>query len=91
MKLKGAYIALITFALHLVVGPLIKVGDPIGTGGSTGLMSIPSLKLGGYVFSRTQLIPWYFVALLISFLISYTSCSLQNNFFFDWIRLYRSS
>ena len=69
MKLKGAYIALITFALHLVVGPLIKVGDPIGTGGSTGLMSIPTLKLGGYIFSRTQLIPWYFVALVISFLI----------------------
>ena len=72
MKLKGAYIALITFALHLVVGPLIKVGDPIGTGGSTGLMSIPVLKLGGYVFSRTQLIPWYYVALVISFLILLT-------------------
>jgi len=69
MKLKGAYIALITWALHLVVGPLIKVADPIGTGGSTGLMSIPVLNLGGYAFTRTQLIPWYYVSFVISFLI----------------------
>lgn len=69
MRLKGAYIALITWALHLVMAPLIKVGGAIGTGGSTGLMSIPPLKLGGYVFSRVQLIPWYYTALVISFLL----------------------
>ncbi len=69
MKLKGAYIALITFALHLVVAPMIKVADPLGTGGSTGLMSIPSLTFGTYTFSRTDLIPWYYAALVISFLI----------------------
>lgn len=69
MKLKGAYIALITFALHLVVAPMIKVADPLGTGGSTGLMFIPSLSLGAYTFSRTDLIPWYYTALVISFLV----------------------
>ncbi|MEJ2729017.1 MAG: branched-chain amino acid ABC transporter permease [Deltaproteobacteria bacterium] len=69
MKLKGAYIALITFALHLVVAPMIKVADPLGTGGSTGLMSIPKLNLGAYTFSRTDLIPWYYTALVISFLV----------------------
>jgi branched-chain amino acid transport system permease protein len=69
MKLKGAYIALITFALHLVVAPMIKVAGPLGTGGSTGLMSIPSLNLGAYTFSRTDLIPWYYAALVISFLV----------------------
>ncbi|MDX1707401.1 MAG: branched-chain amino acid ABC transporter permease [Desulfobacterales bacterium] len=69
MKLKGAYIALITFALHLVVAPMIKVADPLGTGGSTGLMSIPKLSLGAYTFSRTDLIPWYYTALAISFLV----------------------
>jgi branched-chain amino acid transport system permease protein len=69
MKLKGAYIALITFALHLVVAPMIKVADPLGTGGSTGLMSIPSLSLGAYTFSRTDLIPWYYTVLVISFLV----------------------
>jgi branched-chain amino acid transport system permease protein len=69
MKLKGAYIALITFALHLVVAPMIKVADPLGTGGSTGLMSIPKLSLGVYTFSRTDLIPWYYTALVISFLV----------------------
>jgi branched-chain amino acid transport system permease protein len=69
MKLKGAYIALITFALHLVVAPMIKVADPLGTGGSTGLMSIPSLSLGAYTFSRTDLIPWYYAVFVISFLV----------------------
>ena len=69
MKLKGAYIALITFALHLVVAPMIKVADPLGTGGSTGLMSIPSLNIGAYTFSRTDLIPWYYAAFIISFLV----------------------
>jgi branched-chain amino acid transport system permease protein len=69
MKLKGAYIALITFALHLVVAPMIKVADPLGTGGSTGLMSIPKLSIGAYTFSRTDLIPWYYTALVISFLV----------------------
>lgn len=69
MKLKGAYIALITFALHLVVAPMIKVAGPLGTGGSTGLMSIPSLNLGAYTFSRTDLIPWYYAAFIISFLV----------------------
>ena len=69
MKLKGAYIALITFGLHLVVAPMIKVADPLGTGGSTGLMSIPSLSLGAYTFSRTDLIPWYYTVLVISFLV----------------------
>jgi len=69
MRLKGAYVALITWALHLVLGPIIKVADPLGTGGSTGLMAIPSLSLGGYVFSRTSLLPWYYTGLVLSFII----------------------
>jgi branched-chain amino acid transport system permease protein len=69
MRLKGSYIALITWALHLVMGPMIKVAEPLGTGGSTGLMSIPSIKLGTFVFSRTDLLPWYYTGLVISFLI----------------------
>ena len=69
MRLKGSYIALITWALHLVLGPIIKVAEPLGTGGSTGLMSIPSIKIGTLVFSRTSLLPWYYTGLVISFLI----------------------
>ena len=69
MRLKGSYIALITWALHLVLGPMIKVAEPLGTGGSTGLMSIPSIKIGSFVFSRTELLPWYYTGLVISFLI----------------------
>lgn len=69
MRLKGAYIALITWALHLVTGPMIKVAEPLGTGGSTGLMEIPPLRIGGYVFSRISLMPWYYVCLIISFIL----------------------
>jgi branched-chain amino acid transport system permease protein len=69
MRLKGSYIALITWALHLVMGPMIKVAGPLGTGGSTGLMEIPSLGIGGFILSRTSLIPWYYAGLVLSFLI----------------------
>jgi branched-chain amino acid transport system permease protein len=69
MRLKGAYIALITWALHLVLGPMIKVAEPLGTGGSTGLMAIPSLKIGSVVLDRTSLLPWYYVGLILSFMI----------------------
>jgi branched-chain amino acid transport system permease protein len=69
MRLKGSYIALITWALHLVLGPVIKVADPLGTGGSTGLMTIPTLEIGGFVFSRISLVPWYYAGLVLSFLV----------------------
>jgi branched-chain amino acid transport system permease protein len=69
MRLKGAYIALITWALHLVLGPMIKVAEPLGTGGSTGLMAIPSLKIGAVVLGRTSLLPWYYIGLILSFMI----------------------
>jgi branched-chain amino acid transport system permease protein len=69
MRLKGAYIALITWALHLVLGPMIKVAESLGTGGSTGLMSIPSLKIGTVVLSRTSLLPWYYIGLILSFMV----------------------
>ena len=69
MRLKGSYIALITWALHLVLGPMLKVAEPLGTGGSTGLMEIPTLAIGGFVFSRTSLIPWYYAGLVLSFLV----------------------
>jgi len=69
MRLKGSYIALITWALHLVMGPMIKVAGPLGTGGSTGLMEIPSLGIGGFILSRTSLMPWYYAGLVLSFLI----------------------
>jgi len=70
LRLKGTYIALVTFALHLILAPLFlsDLGRAIGTGGSLGLLYIPPLQLGGYTFSAFDKVPWFYVALAISFL-----------------------
>jgi len=70
LRLKGTYIALVTFAFHMILTPLFlsDVGRAIGTGGSLGLLSIPPLQLGGYTFSAFDKVPWFYVALAISFL-----------------------
>ena len=70
LRLKGTYIALVTFALHMILTPLFlsDVGRAIGTGGSLGLLYIPSLQLGGYTFTAFDKVPWFYVALAISFL-----------------------
>jgi len=68
LRFKGVYIGLVTFCLHLILEPLIMIGRSIGTGGSTGLLGIPPLKVGGYTFSALEKVPWFYVALAISFL-----------------------
>lgn len=71
LKLKGAYIALITFALHLILSPLIcgPLGRLIGTGGHQGLLGVPPLKFGGYIFGPQALIPWYYTVVVLTFII----------------------
>jgi branched-chain amino acid transport system permease protein len=76
LRLKGAYVALVTFAVHMILEPLLKsdLGRSVGTGGTQGLLSIPSLKLGSYHFSHLELVPWFYTAFgiaLISLLIIY--------------------
>ncbi len=70
LRLKGTYIALVTFALHMILTPLFlsNVGRAMGTGGSLGLLHIPPLQLGGYTFSAFDKVPWFYVALAISFI-----------------------
>lgn len=71
LKLKGAYIALVTFALHLILTPLIcgPFGRLIGTGGHQGLLDIPPLKIGSYVLKTLDLVPWYYIAVALTFII----------------------
>jgi len=71
LRLKAAYVALLTFALHMILEPLLKsdIGRAIGTGGSQGLLNVAPLSIGGYTFSSLELVPWYYAALAISFLL----------------------
>lgn len=63
LRLKGEYIALFTFAVHLALPPLIQQGKAIGMGGNSGLLGIPWLNLFGYQVSSIDRMTWYWVSL----------------------------
>ena len=69
LRLKGSYVALVTFGFHMMLIPLINsnVGRAIGTGGAQGLIAIPPLYVGGYTFQPLNLVPWFYVVWGISF------------------------
>lgn len=81
LKLKGIYIALMTLAFYEVIGPLIVVGRPVGTGGQQGLYPIPPLTIGNYVFNSSQLAPWYYVAFGIFVVFLFVIFRLVNSHF----------
>ncbi len=62
LRLRGMYVGMVTFAVHLVLPLLARAGREIGTGGSWGLSSIAPLYVGEYTFSSLELVPWYYVA-----------------------------
>jgi branched-chain amino acid transport system permease protein len=68
LRLKGSYIALVTFAVHMILEPFLKsdVGRAIGTGGPQGILSIAPLKLFGYTYSSLEPVPWFYTAFFIS-------------------------
>ena len=68
LRLKGAYVALLTFALQMILKPFLQseIGRAIGTGGTQGLLTIPPLSIGGYTFSSMEPVPWFYVTLGIS-------------------------
>ncbi|MCJ7625216.1 MAG: branched-chain amino acid ABC transporter permease [Anaerolineaceae bacterium] len=68
LRLQGMYLAIVTFSLQFVLPTLIVYAGPgkfenFSTGGSWGLERIPSPSLFGYVFSRQELVPWYYLSL----------------------------
>ena len=65
LRLRGVYVALVTFAFHLVLVPLIKLGGPIGTGGAMNLMGVPPLTVSGYTFTVSDKIPWFYLLLVV--------------------------
>lgn len=66
LRLKGFYIAIVTFSLHLSLTPLIYIGKPIGTNGVTSLTGIPLLRFGNYIFDSMDRRAFYYAALIVS-------------------------
>ncbi|MEM9278472.1 MAG: branched-chain amino acid ABC transporter permease [Pseudomonadota bacterium] len=66
LRLKGEYVALFTFAIHLALPPIIQQGKAIGMGGNTGLLGIPWLDLFGYRVSPIDKLTWYWFTLALS-------------------------
>ena len=72
LRLRGEYVALFTFAVHLALPSLIRQARPLGTGGSTGLMGIPPLEIGGYTLYTINKLPWYYLTLTLAAVAIYT-------------------
>lgn len=60
LRLKGIYVGIVTFALHLVLPTIFRAGKPWGTGGAYGITGIVPLNIGGYVLSKLEMVPWYY-------------------------------
>lgn len=71
MRLRGEYIALFTFALHLSLPTLLEQGRALGTGGARGLIGVPPLELGGFVFRSNDKTAWYFLMLAVAAIVVY--------------------
>ena len=73
LKLAGPYVALVTFGVHMTLMPLLRgdIGIAIGSGGSVGILTIPPINIFGYTFSSANLVPTFYLTLLMTI-----SCSL---------------
>ena len=68
LRLAGPYIALVTFGVHMALQPLLRgeIGLALGSGGAAGLLSIPPINLFGYTFTTNNIVPTFYLILLIS-------------------------
>ncbi len=74
LRLKGAYVALVTFAVHMILEPFLKsgMGRAIGTGGSMGILSIPPIEIFGFVFDSDHKLAVFYFALALAVVCSVT-------------------
>jgi branched-chain amino acid transport system permease protein len=63
LRLRGEYVALFTFAVHLALPTLFEKGRAFGTGGATGLVGIPPIEILSLRFPTSDKLAWYFLAL----------------------------
>jgi branched-chain amino acid transport system permease protein len=68
LKLKGAYIALVTFAVHMILEPFLKgnMGRAIGSGGAQGILTIPPIEMFGLAFTSDHKIAVFYLALVLA-------------------------
>lgn len=66
LRLKGEYVALFTFAVHLAFPTLLQQGRNVGTGGSGGLMGGSPLEIAGYSFVTADKTAWFFLTLAVA-------------------------
>jgi branched-chain amino acid transport system permease protein len=68
LRLKGAYVALVTFAVHMILEPFLKsdMGRALGTGGSRGILTIPPMELFGISFAAGNKVAVFYAALVLA-------------------------
>ena len=88
LRLTGVYVALLTLAFFMVLGPLLSAGRAIGTGGSNGLLGLPTYSLPGYEFGYYSPYPWYYMALaLLALCLVVTYVTIKSRFGAGFIAL----
>ena len=63
LRLRGEYVALFTFAVHLALPPVIQQGRDLGLGGNTGLLGIPPVNFYGYIIGPLDKLGWLYLTL----------------------------
>ena len=64
MRLRGIYVVLVTFAFGQLVQQIVLSQADV-TGGSQGMVMVPSLKLGGYSFARDGRLAYCYAAIAL--------------------------
>lgn len=70
-RLKGEYVALFTFAVHLALPAVLQQTRGLGTGGSTGVLGLPPISLFGQTFYAINKQAWFVMALIVAVLCIY--------------------
>lgn len=68
LRLDNVFVALVTFALHLSLSPILVAGRSFGTGGTQGILRIPPITIGDFTFNAQDKLPWFFGAFLLAIL-----------------------
>jgi branched-chain amino acid transport system permease protein len=65
LRFRGVFVAIVTLAFYMVLGPLLSAARDVGTGGSNGLLGLSTYSLLGYEFGYASPYPWYAMAVVL--------------------------